>query len=54
MEEQFKKFVEDLEKREKAQRENKKKLAEAEKSWSTRDLNKKYREDPGNRTVWSR
>ena len=54
MEDQFKKFMEDLERRQKDQAEKKKSLQEAEKNWSTRELNKKYREKPENRTTWSR
>jgi Skp family chaperone for outer membrane proteins len=54
MEDQFKKFVEDLERRQKEQNEKKKSLQEDEKNWQTRDLNKRYREKPGNRTTWGK
>lgn len=54
MEEHFKKFVEDLEKRENAQREKKRQQEKDENNWQVRELNKRYREKPGNRTSWSR
>lgn len=54
MSNQFDKFVEDLEKRQKEQQEKKKAQEVAEKSWPARKLREKYQENPGNRTVWSR
>lgn len=53
-EEYFKKFVEDLEKRQQEQLDKKKKLQQEEKQWPARELNKKYRETPDNRTNWGK
>ena len=50
----FKKFVEDLEKRQQEQLDKKKKLQQEEKQWPARELNKKYRETPDNRTNWGK
>ena len=52
--EYFKKFADDLEERQKVQQDKKKQQEIAEKNCRTRDLNKKLREDPGNRTTWGR
>ena len=53
-EEYFKKFADDLEERQNKRIAEKKQQEVAEKNSRTRDLNKKLREDPGNRTIWSR
>ena len=54
MEGQFDKFMEDLERREKAQAEKQKALKEDEDHWQARKLREKYQENPNNRTVWSK
>lgn len=54
MEEYFKKFVEDLEKRENAQKEKKQQQEKDENNWQVRELNKRYREIPNNRISWSK
>jgi len=54
MEEYFKKFADDLEKREKEQAAKKSELQKDEDNWQARDLNKKLRENPHNRTTWSK
>lgn len=52
--EYFKKFADDLEERQKAQQQKKKQLDEDEKAWSVRERDKKYKEDPGNKTTWGK
>ena len=49
---QFDKFVEDLEKREKAQNDKKKAQSIDEKNWHTRKLREMYQEKPDNRITW--
>ena len=48
---QFDKFMKDIEEKERLQRERKEALNQEEDNWSTRDLNRRYREHPHNRIV---
>lgn len=50
----FDKFVEDIEKRRKEAEEKKKQQSNAEKNWPVRRIAEKYRENPGDRTTWSK
>jgi len=54
MENQFDKFMDDIEKREAQRRAAKKSQEIAENAWPARKLREKYQEKPENRIVWSR